>query len=488
MHEKTLLVEGDWVEGTGGILQSVDPSTGEVFWQGRAASKKDVDQAVASARGAFESWSQRSVGDRDQIISRFVDLVEERAEEVAAVISRDNGKPLWEARTEVTSLVTKLAATREAFEVRASDRVQDVKGRKSVTRFRPHGVLVVLGPFNFPTSMPNSHVLPALYAGNTVVLKPSDRTPAAGRLYAELWRSAGLPAGVLNLVQGGPEVGSALVAHPDIDGVLFIGSYRAGMSISRALQEAPHKQLTLEMGGNGPLVIWDYDDVRLAVHVAIQSGFLSTGQRCTAARRLIVNKSVSEEFIAALTAATRSIAVGPSTQEPQPFMGPLISDGAARKFLEDVEVIRAAGGRFLVTPSALDDLGGAFVSPGLVDTTGVVVPDEEVFGPLLQIQVAESLDDAIGIANDTKYGLAAGIVAIERPVFEQFLLSTKAGIVNWNQPLTGATTFAPFGGVKASGNFRPAGYLSVDYCSYATASIEDENPAVPDSLPPGVSY
>lgn len=482
-------INGVWSDGRGEALTSVDPSTGNVHWAAHASSLTDVDDAVQAAGQAAASWRTLALPEREAILRRFGEIVEERTDSLAAAISRDNGKPLWEARTEVGSLKTKIAATTAAFAERAADRSQEVNGRTSVTRFRPHGVLAVLGPFNFPMSMPNSHVMPALYAGNSVVLKPSDKTPAAAVEYVQAWVDAGLPPGVLNLVQGDAAVGRALVTHRGIDGVLFIGSHSVGMAISRDLAESPEKQLTLEMGGNAPLVVWSYDDVRVPVHIAIQSAFISSGQRCTAARRLIVNQEIADEFLDSLGRATEQIVVGQAEEsDPQPFMGPMISAGAAEHYLGQIDRLRSLGARDLVESRPVADLGPAFVRPGLLEVTGVDVPDEEVFGPLLQVTVVGSFEEAIETANDTKFGLAAGLVATERDLYTEFFDKTKAGIVNWNQPITGATTMAPFGGVKASGNFRPAGFLSVDYCSYATASIEDDSPTVPDKLSPGLTY
>lgn len=482
------LIDGTWSLGRGADLQSIDPSTGSVYWSTRASDDRDIDSAVASARGAARGWASTPLSQRKDVLERFGKLAGERTEDLARTIAVDNGKPLWEARTEVNSLKTKISATIDAFAERAGDRSIEVNGRLSVTRFRPHGVLAVLGPFNFPMSMPNSHVMPAIYAGNAVVLKPSEATPVAAVAYTRLWEDAGLPRGVLNLLQGGGDVGAKLAAHDDIDGVLFIGSHRVGINLAETLASKTGKQLALEMGGNAPLVVWDYSDLRAAIHIVIQSAFVSAGQRCTAARRLIVNSSIADEFLLELTRAVDRIIVGRSLDDEQPFMGPMIGERAASKFLEEVDALRRLGAFDLAKASPIPELGPAFVRPGLIDTTGVETPDIEVFGPLLQVKRVESLKEAIDVANATRFGLAAGIVSKERDVFDAFLADTKAGIVNWNQPITGATTFAPFGGVKASGNFRPAGFLSADYCSYATASIEDAAPTVPTELPPGLDY
>jgi len=243
------------------------------------------------------------------------------------------------------------------------------------------------------------------------------------------------------------------------------------------------------MGGNSPLVIWGYDDVRIAVHIAVQSGYISSGQRCSSARRLIVNRAIADEFIPALRQAVESIVVGNQFDtNPAPFMGPLVDYGAVRHFFDKYHAAVSAGAQVLVPAEPIPTLGDNFVSPGLINVTGVLLPDEEIFGPLLQVSTVQTLAEAITQANATQFGLAAGIVTCERAQYETFYQRTKAGIINWNQPLTGAMTAAPFGGAKASGNYRSAGFLSVDYCSYPCASIEDESPAVPTTLPAGVRY
>ena len=470
-------------------LISKNPATNEPIWTGSLADDTVIAQAVSVATRAQQTWEATPLDVRKDIIRAFADQVTTHSEDAARIISEDNGKPLWEARTEVKSLGNKVQAVFDAYDQRAQTVTKQVNGRQSVTRYRPHGVMAVLGPYNFPMSMPNSHVMPALLAGNTVIFKPSEKVPYAGEYYVQLWQQAGLPDGVLQVIHGDGDIAQKLIAHPQVNGVLFIGSRAAGVSIEKQLAGAPDKICALEMGGNSPLVIWDYDDVRLAVHIALQSGYISSGQRCSSARRLIVNKAVADEFIPALRQAVESIVVGCQFDtNPTPFMGPLVDHEAVRHFFDKYHAAVSAGAHVLVPAEPITMLGDNFVSPGLIDVTGVSLPDEEIFGPLLQVSTVQTLAEAITQANATQFGLAAGIVTRERAQYEAFYQQTKAGIINWNQPLTGATTAAPFGGAKASGNYRSAGFLSVDYCSYPCASIEDEAPTVPSTLPVGVTY
>jgi succinylglutamic semialdehyde dehydrogenase len=347
--------------------------------------------------------------------------------------------------------------------------------------------MAVLGPFNFPASMANSHIMPALLAGNTVVFKPSELTPITGLLVSRLWQKAGLPPGVMNCITGARHTGEHLVGHKSIDGLLFVGSHRAGLLILKQLTERPEKIVALEMGGNSPLVIWDYDDLDTAVHIIVQSAFLSSGQRCSAARRLLVRDGDSK-IIERLREVLRKLKIGNYTDTPEPYYGPLIRPAAASEVMRRTKELLDGGAGEILLPTQGGPIG-TLVSPGLIDVSDSSNDlDEEIFGPVLKIQRFHDFPEAIRLANDTKFGLAAGIVCRSRDMFEEFFRLTKAGIVNWNQQLTGATTLAPFGGVKQSGNFRPAGFLSADYCSYAIASFEVETPRLPDPPVPGITF
>lgn len=470
-------------------LYSKNPATGEILWEGYESSQEEISNAILKARNAQTAWENTPLEKKKEIILKFSDLVKEKCDEIATLISEENGKPLWEAKAEANSLVNKVQVVFDAYDERAMKKTKEMKNnRVSVTRYRPHGVMGVLGPFNFPMSMPNSHIMPALYAGNTIVFKPSERTPKSALYYKTLWNEAGLPEDVLQIINGDYSVGKELVNSDDIDGILFIGSHSAGKDIEQVLSQK-NKISVLEMGGNSPLVIWDYSDVRAAINIAIQSAYISSGQRCSAARRLIVNADIYNEFIPALTEAVRNIKVGfPLDQECVPFMGPMIDNRAVKIFISDYKELVDCGAKVLVSAKELVDIGENFVSPGLIDVTNIPYFDKEIFGPLLQITVVKTIEEAIDISNKTKYGLAAGIVTDDKSIYNLFFNNVKAGLINWNQSLTGSTTIAPFGGVKGSGNFRPAGYLSVDYCVYPCASIESETSTAPATLSPGLEF
>lgn len=471
------------------VMKSFNPSTGEKIWEGEITNIHEIDLIIERSREAQIAWEATSLEARRDIVSRFSQLVKENADEAAEIISKENGKPLWESKMEVNSLVNKVQVVFDAYEERAKTKYKEMpNGRVSVTRYRAHGVMAVLGPFNFPMSMPNSHVMPALYAGNTVIFKPSERTPKSAEYYCELWKRAGLPENVLQIVHGGYEAGEYLVDSKGVNGVLFIGSRKAGKAIEKRII-TQNKICALEMGGNSPLVIWDYSDVRAAINIAIQSTYISSGQRCSAARRLIVNSEIYDSFIPLLSSAVDSIVVGDAFQnDPTPFMGPMIDQRAVDVFVSQYNALVEKGANVLVETKVLSEIGDNYVKPALLDVSDIDSDDEEVFGPLLQVYRAVDLEQAISIANNTQYGLAAGIVTEDDTIYQDFYKRIRSGIVNRNQPLTGSTTIAPFGGVKASGNNRPAGYLSVDYCVYPCASIESNSAVVPTSLSAGLKF
>ena len=480
-------IDGKWLAGQGEAFSACDPFDESTTWQGAAASADQVSAAVISARTAFPAWAGITYERRVELLEAYAELLENNKSELAQLVSAEVGKPLWEATGEIGAMVGKIAVSIKAFEERCGNREIKVAGATSVTRFKPHGVCAVFGPFNFPGHLPNGHIVPALLAGNTVVFKPSEMTPSMGQRMVELFEAAKLPAGVVNLVHGGRDTGIALSGERDLDGLFFTGSSAAGRAIHKNYGGHPDKILALEMGGNNPLVVHSVDDVDAAVYWAIQSAYITSGQRCVCARRMIVTEcETNDRFVESLAAAIPNIKIGHFRDEPQPFLGPLISATAAQQVLENQQELIDAGAKTLVLSKA-SSRSPALLSPGLIDVTGVTdIPDEEIFGPLLQVIRVKDLDAAIIEANKTVYGLAAGIFCTERSDFDRFLHEGRAGIVNWNKATTGATSSAPFGGIGQSGNHNPSAYFATDYCSYPVASMESESLKLPEQRSPGL--
>ncbi|HAC67700.1 MAG TPA: N-succinylglutamate 5-semialdehyde dehydrogenase, partial [Pseudomonas sp.] len=345
----SLYIAGQWRPGRGEVFSSVDPYDGIPLWQGAAAGADDVDQAIAAAREAFPTWESRGPAARLAILQAFAQVLQARRATLGRALAEETGKPLWEADTEIGSMIAKVAISAQAEAARSGERAATVADARSVTRHRPHGVLAIFGPYNFPGHLPNGHIVPALLAGNTLVFKPSELTPRFAALTLECWIAAGLPAGVLNLIQGGRATGEALAAHPGLDGILFTGSSATGAALHRLNADRPQRLLALEMGGNNPLVVAPVADLDAAVVTIVQSAFLSAGQRCTCARRLLVPQGDwGDALLARLASVSAGLSTGRFDADPAPFMGTVISLAAAQTLLRTQAQRLAQGGRALL--------------------------------------------------------------------------------------------------------------------------------------------
>lgn len=454
------------------VIVSTEPATGAVLWSGVPG---DADREVAAARDAFDDWSGRPLAVRIELLRRFANVVRHKSEAFADLIARETGKPLWEARSEIETVVNKVEISITAYAERTpSKRSEGAMGARTAVRHKPHGVLAVLGPYNFPAHLPNGHIVPALIAGNTVVFKPSEKTPASGAMLAHCFHEAGIPEGAVRLLIGDAREGRALASHPGIDGLLFTGSANGGAALHRQFAETPQRILALEMGGNNPLVVWDTPDIHSAAATIVQSAFLSAGQRCTSARRLIVRDGQHEPLLAEVARITGRLIIDHPHAEPQPFMGPLIDNHAAGHVLEGFLDLMLKGGQPLVhmTRPVPDR---PYLTPGIIDVTSIANrSDQEFFGPLLQLVRVPDFEAAIAEANNTRFGLSAALLDQSPDRFDRFWNHVHAGVINWNRPTNGAPSSAPFGGVGLSGNHRPSAYYAADYCAYPVTSSESE--------------
>ena len=453
---------------------SIEPATGAQVWRGLPG---DVDATVARAQVAWPKWAAKPLATRIELLRRFANEVRAQADPLAELIARETGKPLWEARTEVDAVIAKVDISVSAYAERTGQKrlSSGIQGTQSV-RHKPHGVMAVLGPYNFPAHLPNGHIGPALIAGNAVVFKPSEKTPAVAEKLVACFHAAGIEEDVVQLLVGGPEEGKALVAHRDVNGVLFTGSAQAGVAINRKLATQPGKIVALEMGGNNAIVVTKTPSIEDAAVLIVQSAFTTAGQRCTAARRLIVTEEMYEPIVEAVAALTKRLIVGEPFAEPQPFMGPVIDNEVADRLTESFLYLLSNGGKAICLMRRPDD-ALPFLTPALIDVTAMEErPDVELFGPLLQIVKVADLDAGITAANDTRFGLSASLIGGSPADYNRFWANVRAGIVNWNRPTNGASSAAPFGGIGLSGNHRPAAFYAADYCAYPVASSEMEQP------------
>jgi succinylglutamic semialdehyde dehydrogenase len=462
-------IDGAWSKGKGEGFSNLCPATGDVAWSGHAADAAQVTAAIAAARKAFADWSRRPQNDRTKILESYAVEIGKRTDAIAQAISRDMGKALWESTGEAGAMKGKIAVSISAQVERAGSKMSNAAFGSAHLTHRPHGVMAVFGPFNFPGHLPNGHIVPALLAGNTCVFKPSELAPSVAEIMADAFEAAGLPKGCLNIVHGGRAAGGALL-NGDVNGVLFTGSAATGTFFHKHFGGRPDVILALEMGGNNPLIIWDPADVESAADIAAQSSFLTTGQRCSCARRVFLPKGAfGDAVVDAIVERAKGLTIG-KYDEDGIFMGPLVSEQAAAHAVEFQMNLSKAGGKSLRRLKRMDR-GGGFVTAGVIDVTEANgVEDEELFGPLMQITRVETFEEAIKRANASKYGLSGGLVSDDDALWIQAHREMRAGILNRNRPTAGASGAMPFGGPGLSGNFRPGAYYAADYCAWPQAS------------------
>lgn len=511
MTQPADLIGGRWEalspSGVGAVVTRNPARPERVVWSG-VPVLGHVDRAVSAARSALPAWSRWPIERRASVLQRFKAMVSQRQDEIAKVLREEIGKVGWDAKAEAALLANKVDITLDGGPDGSLKRVTGYSTKLAETRegrcwFRPHGVMAVLGPYNFPVHLPNGHIVPALLMGNTVVFKPSGKAAGSGALLAKLYQEAldaeGAPPGVLNLVQGEAETSKRLAGHEDVDGVLFTGSWPVGRAIMQANLDRPGRVLALEMGGNNAAVIMPDADLSQAVIECVRSAFISTGQRCTCTRRVVVHEAVADRVIRAIGKATGRLIIGDPEATHPVFMGPIITDSARQAVLEAQRRLAAAGGQVLLEATAVDGptAGGWYLSPGVMRVERFVAgegdscgggagEDVEVFGPFLRIAVVRDFDEAVDQANATRYGLAASIFTRDARQVEEFLVRARAGCVNVNTGTAGASSKLPFGGLGLSGNHRPAGAFSLDYCAYPVAGMLERGPAA--TLATGMSF
>ncbi|WP_084399597.1 succinylglutamate-semialdehyde dehydrogenase [Henriciella aquimarina] len=466
---KGAYLSGKWQDGEGDWFEKTCPATGETSWEGQAASPAQVNTAIEAAHAAGPAWRHMPQHDRTHILEAYAEEIGKRSEEIAQAISRDMGKAKWDSLNEAGAMKGKIAVSIKAQVERAGGRSGETAFGAAHLTHRPHGVMGVFGPFNFPGHLPNGHIIPALLAGNTCVFKPSELAPSVAAIMVECFEAAGLPEGVLNVVHGGRQTGAALL-DGDINGLLFTGSAKTGMAFHRHFAGRPDVILALEMGGNNPLIVWDPADVEAAADIAAQSAYLSTGQRCTCARRVFVPEGkFGDAVVEAIVERARGLRIG-AWDEDDIFMGPLVSEDAAQAAVDFQTMLSKAGGKPLRRLKRMDR-GGGFVTAGVIDVTNASnIPDEELFGPLMQVCRVKDFDTALARANDTRFGLSGGLVSDEDALWLKVHNELRAGILNRNRPTVGAAGNMPFGGPGLSGNFRPGAYYAADYCAWPQAS------------------
>lgn len=475
-------MDGAWVEARGSFQwTSRSPGDQSDVLGEFVEDLEAADASIVAARKAQEAWEDLGQEARNQHLEAFGRELAARKDEIARTIAREVGKPLWESSGEAGALTGKVKVT-------LNEAMDEVRGKlmpgsstwvNGGYRYRPLGVCVVPGPFNFPLHLANGHILAALATGNTCIFKPSEMAPRCAELYMEAAHAAGLPAGVLNMVQGGPEAGKRLVSNDDVDAVLFTGSLRAGVAIRKETVEQPWKLLALEMGGKNTAVVLSDANVDRAAYEIAQGALMTCGQRCTGTSRVIVQESLAAALEARLKRIWEQVSIGHPLDD-KTFMGPIINAASKARFLNASETARAEGMEEILPNREFHVEGyeGFYVSPALWRAEGEPSADGphsgcEIFGPDVVLHVCPDGDDetAARWANATHYGLAMSVFSHSEERFMAISKRLRTGILNFNRATAGATALMPFGGVKGSGNHRPAAVMAARNCTYPVATL-----------------
>lgn len=450
-----------------------------------------VDKACESAKNAFETWSALSIQERASYLLKLKDVYTNRKNELAEAIARDMGKPLWEALTEAQAMIGKIDITlNESMKLVETVEIPNaLPGVLGKIRFKPRGVMAVVGPFNFPGHLPNGHIIPALITGNTVVFKPSEWTPYVGQFMAELFHDAGFPKGVFNMIQGLGEIGRRLVAHELVDGILFTGSYDTGLKIKQETMNHYWKILALEMGGKNASIVWDDASLEKAIYENLQGAFLTTGQRCSCTSRLLLHKNIYDKFMDKFYKAAKKLTIGHWKENP--FMGPLVNDTSVENYLRFQGIATREGAECLMRGKVLErNTPGNYVTPSIYivndPSESSVYQKTEIFGPNLAVYKVEDFDQTLELVNSTGYGLVTSVFSENKSLYERANQKARVGLVNWNRSTVGASSKLPFGGMDKSGNDRSSAHFAVYYCTVPVANLEDPTPFDKTKLPPGL--
>ncbi len=474
--------DGQWHAPAGGdeVVRKTSPAdTDKLLWEAKVWHAH-ADAVVVSAQKGFEVWRKTSVEERSACLRRYQDAVKKRQEAIAEALAWEVGKPLWEAKTEAASVISKVDVTLNDSLPRIS--LKTIKGIMpnidGHTVHKPIGPAVVIGPFNFPCHLANGQILSALIAGNSVIFKPSEKTIYSAQLMMECFEEAGFPAGVVNFINGTGVTAGKLTSDPRVRAVFFTGSRAVGKLILKNTHQDLKKMVALELGGKNTTIVHHDAHVPHALPELLRACFLTSGQRCTSTSIILVHRKIAQQFIDQFTVTAKRIRVDhPVLAEKPAFMGPVIDAAAEKAYLDFCAQGLKEGAQELLAPRKLEMKWlGHYVSPSLhylekADLKGKFV-QEEIFGPNACFLPYDDIDEALAAANCTEYGLAASVFTRDQALFQRCLRDLDAGIINLNRSTVGASARLPFGGVKDSGNFRPAAVSMVDHCVNAVAALE----------------
>lgn len=495
LHYKGDFINGRFVavERPDGELKDVSPADLSDHLMTIPFRHDHVEEACRAASKAFLPWARLPLEERKKYLLKLKEIFDTHAEQMAQIIARDGGKALWDSLTEAKALGAKIDITvNHSVKLIAEEHIPNALPQvEGVIRYKPRGVMAVIGPFNFPAHLPNGHIVPALLAGNTIVFKPSEQTPAVGQFYAELVEKAGFPPGVFNLVQGDGETGRRLVAHENIDGVLFTGSYEVGLKIKQETLTHYNKILALEMGGKNATVVWEDANLDKAIYETLIGAYMSTGQRCSGTSRIILHDRIADDFTERFYQAAKKLTVGHWSENP--FMGPLINASAVEKYVRFQEIANRENCESLMRGKSLDlKYKGHYVTPSIhlvkkFDPQSVY-QKSEIFGPNVAIYRSSDFNETLNMVNSTGFGLVMALFSQNKALYEQALLEARVGLLNWNRTTNGASSKLPFGGMGKSGNDRASAHFAIQYCTVPVASLEDPTPFDKQKMLPGMTF
>lgn len=441
---------------------------------------RDVDRVVESANAGFKLWRKLPQSERNQFLKKYQEEVTKRKDEIALAISFEMGKPLWEAKTEVASVIAKVAVTIEESLPRiANKHIENILPKTNGhIVYKPIGPSLIIGPFNFPCHLANGQILSALVAGNSIIFKPSEKTCYSAQLMVECFHAAGFPSGVVNLIQGDGEVARRLLKEKSIKGVFFTGSKEVGKKILDITHNDLSKLVSLELGGKNTTILHHDANLDHALQELIKACFLTSGQRCTSTSIVAIHRSLQDSFIARFHEMAKKIIIDhPVEFSREPFMGPLVDQSAVDAYLLFMGMAKREGIQEIMRGKLLDKAKkGYYVSPSIHLAerwnNDSMFLHSEIFGPNVTFIPYDTIEEAIAIANATEYGLAASVFTKDEVIFKQCVEDIDSGLVNFNRSTVGASAKLPFGGVKNSGNYHPAALTTIDACVYQMSCLE----------------
>lgn len=443
-----------------------------------------IEQVIISAQKGFDSWRKLSFEERVSYLKKYQEAVRVRKDEIALALALEVGKPLWEAKTEAAALDSKVSVTiTDSLERIKQETIKDVMPKiDGHVVYKPLGPSFVIGPFNFPCHLANGQILSALLAGNSIIFKPSEKTIYSAQLMMECFHAAGFPEGVINFINGTGHTAGKITGDKRVRGVFFTGSRAVGLRILENTYRDMGKMVALELGGKNSSIIHHDTNISHALPELLRACFLTSGQRCTSTSMILVHRKIEQEFIHQFKTLTERIRVGHPTKDNDPFMGPLIDQQAEDLYFQFTGYGKQEGAEEIVAPRKLDiGYAGHYVSPSIhyakkPDLHGKFI-QEEIFGPNCFFVPYDDIEEAIKIANCTNYGLAASVFTRDPEIYKLCLRDIDSGLLNLNRSTVGATARLPFGGVKDSGNHRPAAVSMIDACVSSCASLEtlDDN-------------